>query len=156
MEFNGTFFVVIISFIVFVYLMNKLLYKPVRSIVQKRREIIEGNYSDAEANNQRSQELTEEREEKLISAREDARVQYNETLNEFKSKKSEILEKANDETKNELNSAYDNLNNVSNDAKSKLKNSITDLANDIVERVLGYRSEVQGFNNDKIDEILYR
>lgn len=156
MEFNGTFFVVIISFIVFVCLMNKLLYEPVRSIVQKRREIIDGNYSDAETNNQRSQELTEEREEKLISAREDARVQYNETLNEFKSKKSEILEKANDETKNELNSAYDNLNNVSNDAKSKLKNSITDLANDIVERVLGYRSEVQGFNNDKIDEILYR
>ena len=156
MEFNGTFFVVIISFIVFVYLMNKLLYEPVRSIVQKRREIIDGNYSDAETNNQRSQELTEEREEKLISAREDARVQYNETLNEFKSKKSEILEKANDETKNELKSAYDNLNNVSNDAKSKLKNSITDLANDIVERVLGYRSEVQGFNNDKIDEILYR
>ena len=156
MEFNGTFLVVIISFIVFVYLMNKLMYEPVRSIVLKREELIEGNYSEAETNNQKSKELTDERDTKLVSAREDARVQYIETLNEFKEQKNDIIQQAQNETADELNSAYENLNNVSNDAKNRLKGSITDLANDIVEKVLGYRSEVQGFDNDKIDEILYR
>ena len=33
---------------------------------------------------------------------------------------------------------------------------MNDLANDIVEKVLGYRSEVQGFNDDAVNEILYR
>ena len=32
---------------------------------------------------------------------------------------------------------------------------MTDLANDIVEKVLGYRSEVQGFDNDTVNDILY-
>lgn len=156
MDFNGTFFAVIISFIVFVYLMNKLMYEPVRSIVLKRNELIEGNYNEAEKNNQKCKELTDEREKKLVSARHEARAQYIETLNEFKEQKNDIIQKAQNETNDELNSAYENLNNVSNDAKNRLKNSITDLANDIVEKVLGFRSEIHGFDNDKIDEILYR
>ena len=48
-----------------------------------------------------------------------------------------------------------NLNNVSNDAKESLKSKMTDLANDIVEKILGYRSDIQEFNNDKVNEILY-
>ena len=46
--------------------------------------------------------------------------------------------------------------NVSNEVKEGLKSSMTDLANDIVEKVIGYRSEVQGFDNQKVDEILYQ
>ena len=46
--------------------------------------------------------------------------------------------------------------NISNQAKDSLKYRMTDLANDIVEKVLGYRSEVQGFDNDKVDSILYQ
>ena len=32
---------------------------------------------------------------------------------------------------------------------------MTDLANDIVEKMLGYRSEVPYFDNEKVDRILY-
>ena len=45
---------------------------------------------------------------------------------------------------------------ISNEAKEGLKSKMTDLANDIAEKVLGYRSEVQGFDNDKVNDILYR
>ena len=58
-------------------------------------------------------------------------------------------------SKEELEKAYAVLDNVSNEAKEELKSKMTDLANDIVEKVLGYRSEVQGFDNEKINEILY-
>ena len=67
-----------------------------------------------------------------------------------------VKAKAQDETNSELSQAYENLNNVSNETKEGLKWRMTDLANDIVEKVLGYRSEVQGFNNDKINEILWK
>lgn len=33
---------------------------------------------------------------------------------------------------------------------------MTDLANDIVEKMIGYRSEVQGFDNDAVNRILYQ
>ena len=156
MEFNGTFFVVIISFLVFVYLMNKVLYEPVRKIVKERKVLIAGNYSVAEDNDTKTKNLSETREKRIDEARDDARVKYNETLNEFKSKRADAVNKATEDAKEELQTAYQNLENVSNDAKQNLKFQITSIAEDIAEKILGYRSEVSEFDNDEIDNILYR
>lgn len=156
MEFNGTFLASIISFIIFVFLMNKVLYAPMGKIVKERQNFIDSNLESAEANEKRADELSHERDNKLHDAKNDARSKYIDSVNEFKNEKSQLVAKAQDETNNELNQAYENLNNVSNETKEGLKWRMTDLANDIVEKVLGYRSEVQGFDNDKINEILWK
>ena len=156
MEFNGTFLASIVSFIVFVFLMNKVLYAPMGKIVKERQSFIESNLESAETNHKRADELSQEREDKLSGAKNDAREKYVESVNGFKNEKTQIVAKAQDETNSELAQAYENLNNVSNETKEGLKWRMTDLANDIVEKVLGYRSEVQGFDNDKINEILWK
>jgi F-type H+-transporting ATPase subunit b len=156
MEFNGTFFAAIISFLVFVFVMNKILYEPVRKIVNERNNFIEGNYNSASENNAKADELSQKREEEISGAKEDARIKYNDILTGFKDKRTDIVKDAQTKSHDELEQAYQNLNNVSNDAKENLKHRMTDLANDIVEKVLGYRSEVQSFDNDKVNEILYQ
>ena len=135
--------------------MNKILYAPIRNIATIRHEFIDDNYSSAEENDKKAEELSNEREEKLVEAKDDARKQYNEILGEYKSEKSEIIKSAQEEASKNLENEYNNLNSVSNETKETLKGRMTDLANDIVEKVLGYRSEIQGFDNDKINEILY-
>ena len=155
MDFNGTFFVSIISFLVFVFIMNKLLYKPIHKIIKERNDFINGNYDAANINNIKANELDENRNKKIIEAKEDARGKYNELLGEYKEKRTNIVKNVQNTTHEELEKAYSNLENVSNEAKENLKWKMTDLANDIVEKVLGYRSEVQGFDNDKINNILY-
>ena len=156
MEFNGTFLVSIISFIVFVFLMNKILYSPMEKIVSQRKNFIDDNINTANENNKKADELSLEREEKLDGAKNDARTRYNESVNGFKEQRTMLVKKTQDETNNELTLAYENLNNISNQTKEGLKGKMTDLANDIVEKVLGYRSEVQGFDNDTVNNILYR
>ena len=156
MEFNGTFFAAIISFLVFVFVMNKILYEPVRKIVNERNDFINGNYSKANENNSKAEELTKERDEKLAESNEKARGKYNEILADFKEQRADILKEAQDKSREELDEAYSNLKDVSNEAKEGLKWKMTDLANDIVEKVLGYRSEVQVFDNDKVNDILYQ
>ena len=156
MEFNGTFFAAIISFLVFVFVMNKMLYEPVRRIVNERNNFISGNYDSATENNSKADELSNQREEKISDAKDEARGKYNEILAGFKDKRTDIVKDAQNKSHEELEQAYDNLNNLSNEAKESLKWKMTDLANDIVEKVLGYRSEVQGFDNDKVNEILYQ
>ena len=155
MEFNGTFFASIISFLAFVFIMNKLLYEPVHKIVKERNDFIDGNYKDANENNAKADELSKERDEKIVGAKEDARGKYNEILAGFKEQRTDIVKNAQAKSHDDIEQASINLNNVSNEAKENLKWKMTDLANDIVEKVLGYRSEVKGFNNDKINEILY-
>jgi len=155
MEFNGTFFISIMSFLVFVFIMNKLLYEPVHKIIKERNDFINGNYGVANANYAKAEELDDNRNTKIIEAKEDGRVKYNKLLDDYKEQRADIVKNAQNETHNDLEKAYSNLDNISNEAKEKLKWKMTDLANDIVEKVLGYRSEVQSFNNDKINEILY-
>lgn len=155
MEFNATFFATIISFSVFVYLMNKILYEPICKIVTERENFIDGNYSDAEKNQNEAAELNSEREEKLDEAKEDARAKYNELLSDYKGERADIIQNAQNEASENLEQAYAELDNVSNETKESLKGSMKDLANDIVEKVIGYRSEVQDFDNDTINEILY-
>jgi len=155
MDFNGTFFAAIISFLVFVFVMNKLLYEPVRKIVNERNNFINGNYQSANENNAKADGLSKERDEKLAESKENAREKYNEILTGYKDQRTNIVKDAQNKSQNELENAYADLSNVSNQAKENLKWKMTDLANDIVEKVLGYRSEVQGFDNDKINEILY-
>ena len=155
MDFNGTFFASIISFLVFVFIMNKLLYEPIHSIVKKRNNIIDGNYECADKNNTRAEELEKDKNEKIVEAKENARVKYNEILAGFKEQKDDILKSAQEKSHTELEAAYADLSNVSNQAKESLKGKMTDLANDIVEKVLGFRSEVQDFDNEKVNDILY-
>ena len=155
MEFNGTFFAAIISFLVFVFVMNKLLYEPVHKIVKERNDFISGNYKIANENNTKADELVKERDEKIVASKEDARNKYNEILAGFKEQRTDIIKDAQAKSHEDIEEASVNLNNVSNDAKENLKWKMTDLANDIVEKVLGYRSEVQGFDNDRVNEILY-
>ena len=155
MEFNGTFFATIISFILFVFLMNKMLYVPVRKIVNERNNFIQGNYNSAEENNKKAEDLSQSRESKLVEAKDDAREKYNEVLGIYKEKRAEIVNAAQNTSNSEIEAAYANLNNISNETKEGLKSHMQELASDIVERVLGYRSEIQDFDNSKVDDILY-
>ena len=155
MEFNGTFLASIITFLVFVYLMNKVLYEPMSDIVAQRKNVIDENYQKADELNKKAETIEADVNEKLSAARDDARKKYGQVIDTYKEQRAGIISDAQKTSKEELEAAYSVLDNVSNDAKEGLKSKMTDLAGDIAEKVLGYRSDVQGFDNDKVNDILY-
>lgn len=136
--------------------MNKILYEPINNIVAQRREFVDENLRTADINHKKANEISAQKEEKLKGARNDARNKYSDAVVDFKNKKNDILKNAQCDADNELMQTYENLNNLSNEAKEGLKGRMTDLANDIVEKMIGYRSEVQGFDNDAVNRILYQ
>jgi len=156
MEFNGTFLASIVTFLVFVFLMNKILYAPILNIMEERKRFIDGNLEAVEKNNAKAVKISEEKDEMLVTAKNTARAKYTETLDGFKSQRTEIVSEAQSNAKAELEKSEIELNNVSNEAKAALKGKMTDLANDIVEKVLGYRSNVEHFDNEEVDRILYQ
>lgn len=155
MEFNGTFFATIISFIIFVILMNKILYVPVLNIMEQRKKFIDENYKSASEIDSQASELTEEKDTMLTNAKVKAKAEYNEIINNFKTKSAEIISEAQEIAKNNLKNSKYELDNLSNEVKSNLKGSMSEFANDIVEKVIGYRSSNTGFNEEIIDKILW-
>ena len=155
MEFNGTFLATIITFIVFILLMNKILYAPILNIMEERKRFIDGNYKSAEENNAKSNELINEKEAQLSEARDSAKDKYNETVDGYKNERAEIVADAHNEAQENLEQSRVELEQLSNDVKNGLKTSMTSLANDIVEKVIGYRSEVQGFDEEMVNKVLW-
>ena len=155
MEFNGTFLASIITFIVFVFVMNKVLYAPILGIMRERECVIKENYESAEENNLRADALEEEKDAKLNNAKDEARGKYIDALDEYKAQKSEVISDAQNSAREDAEKANAELNEVSNQVKEGLKSSMNDLANDIVEKVIGYRTDSNGFDDGKISEILY-
>lgn len=156
MEFNGTFLASILSFIIFVFAMNKLLYAPIAQIVKQREDLISENLQYADENNKKASELAQERNDKLDNAKNEARAKYLETVEGFKDEKGAILNNAKGEADKELAEAYSNLNNLSDEVKASLKSRMTELAGDISEKILGYRSEIKNFDNEAVDRIFYQ
>lgn len=135
--------------------MNKILYAPILSIMEERKTFIDSNYKSAEENDAKSQELSLEKEEKLLETRENARSEYNTTVEDYKSQRADIVANAQNSAKEEIERSGYELENVSNEVKLALKSSMTNLANDIVEKVIGYRSEVQGFDEEVVNKVLW-
>jgi len=156
MEFNATFLATIISFIIFVFLMNKILYAPILNIMQERKNYIDENYKTANENKEKTEVIISEIEERKNVAKNDARTKYDEILDNFKEQKNQLLSQAQQAMKEELEKNNAELTNTSNETKENLKGSMINLANDIVEKIIGYKSEIQGFDNEKIKEILYK
>ena len=136
MEFNGTFFATIITFLVFVFLMNKILYAPILNIMQERKSFVDGNYETAKKNDVRSEKLLLKREEKLQDAKEEAKEIYNEMVDEYKAQKTQIVAEAQDLARNELEDSAIELENLSNEVKVGLRNSMTDLANNFFNNII--------------------
>ena len=155
MEFNATFIVTIITFVLFVILMNKILYTPILEIMERRKSFIENNYKEAEDNKSKANELKEEKDSMLLNAKDTARDKYNQAIDGYKAQKEDIVSEANISAKEELEQSKIELEQVSNEIKNALKGSMTDLANDIVEKVIGYRSEIQDFDSDVVNKVLW-
>ncbi len=155
MEFNGTFLVTIISFLVFVFLMNKILYEPINKIVAQRQSFVDDNLRSADENRKKADEISTQKDEKIKAAGSEAKNLYSKAVDGFKTQKDDIVNSARIEAGEELSREYDNLKNLSNEAKNALKGRMNELANDISEKILGYRSEVEGFDDEAVNRILY-
>lgn len=124
MEFNATFIVSVISFIIFTLLMNEILYKPVSKIVEEREHLINDNYESAKESKEQAGAIYADRDEKL-----------SQTAAENKKLTAETLAKANADAKNKTTDAKQNSIAQINEAKSDIQNRSEALNNEIKGRI---------------------
>lgn len=131
MEFNATFLVSAISFIIFTLIMNKLLYQPISDIILKRQAYIDANTKAAENNFESAASINEEKERKLQSSRLDAKKQVMAEVENSKlikkehemQKKSELAASI-EQHKNELSKECEQLAGEINGKVDELSASI--------------------------------
>lgn len=137
LQFNATFLVAMFSFILFIIIMDKILYKPISKIVNERDEFINKNYAEAQETNQKSENIHKEHEEKLIKSKSDSRKLISDRVDAAHKEAKQKTEAAILKSREEINQAKDNLHAKELETQELLQSDITNLAESITAKLLG-------------------
>lgn len=154
MEFNATFIVAFISFIIFTFIMNIILYKPINDIVSKRKNYIDTNYDKAKDNSEKTKTILEDRKNQLAKARLGAKEDVDKKIGLIKTQREEITLKAQKEAKELVEQNRLQSINSSNEAKETLKVEIKNLAQMISDRFLNPEEKIADMDNNLVDKIM--
>ena len=103
MEFNATFLVSAISFLVFTYIMNLIFYKPLEKIINERQSIIDGSFAEAEASKQAAGSIRLEREQKLSETLKQSKKIISDKVNEAKNNSKSLTGEAKNFSQEQIN-----------------------------------------------------
>lgn len=137
MEFNATFIVSAISFIVFVFIMNAIFYKPLNNVVQERQKFIDDTNEEAKQHKEKSEAILKDKAKKVEQTKHDAKKIILEKSDEVKTKKASMTTEAQQKAFAQVESAKSELQKSSDEAQGVLSEESKKLADEIAAKILG-------------------
>lgn len=152
MEFDATFIVALVSFILFVFIMNRIFYSPVLKIMQERQNYVEQNYNIAKTTNLETKKHTEYKHSELEKSRAEARTLIAENSQKLKTERSKKIAEYKESLYSNISKERDSLRNSALDAKEILKDNVVDIAKEISQKILGNSVSTETINKNQIKE----
>lgn len=154
MEFNATFLVSVISFIIFTIIMNKIFYKPLENVMDERQKFIDDAKSDALNSNNRADAILKEKEDRLNKSVSDSKKLVADKINAANENSKTLTDNAKQKSQDEISSAKSNLQNEALQTSEELKSKVKDLAEVISSKVLGIETHIENSDNELVNRIL--
>jgi F-type H+-transporting ATPase subunit b len=136
-QINITLIIQIMNFLVFMLLLNALLYKPVVAKIREREARIRKDREKAAELDQQVQEQEKRHQEQLATARQQGAVEKNALTAEAKKKEAAILDKARVEAARIVEDMKASIRVEAEQVRKALDTEMTDLAKSISEKILG-------------------
>ncbi len=134
---NITLVIQIINFLVFMLLLNALLYKPVAAKIRERETRIRNDRDKAADLDRQVQEQEKRHQEELALARQQGALEKNTLTAEAKKKEADILEKARLEAARIVEDMKASIRVEAEQVRKALAAEMTPLAQSISEKILG-------------------
>lgn len=120
LEFDGTFIFATLSFIVFVLIMNVILYRPVTKIIAERQKFYDKNKNTVLESKKKAEEILNASSKEILNAKLEASNILQNTQDKIKIKKDTALKEKQSEIKEKLS-----LNEAKMaDEKAKVKDEL--------------------------------
>lgn len=137
MEFNATFLVSIISFLCFVFIMNKIFYRPIENIMTERQKYIDGIYSDAKNMDNEADFIIKDREEKLQQSAHNAREVIKAKTDSAVVNANKITSDAREKSLFEIETQKNKLHMEADKLENEIEAEVETISDAIVKKVLG-------------------
>lgn len=135
LEFNATFIIAMLSFVVFIIIMNMIFYKPIFKVIEERQKFIDENYNSAKNSKDEAQSLLDNKDLKLTEALKTSRKIIFDKAEVARKKSKEILDEARQVANAEITTAKQELKNEQ--ATMDLDTNINEIAHCISKKLLG-------------------
>ncbi len=145
-----------INLLILYLFLKKLLFTPVKNMIDSRQKEIDDMYSDAENSKTAAEEMKAEYEEKLETANEESEEILKKAVRRAQLREEEILKEANDKAQRVLDRAEEQIELEKKQAINDVKNQVSDLAIDIASAVIERdvdKSEHEAMIDEFIDNI---
>ena len=155
MEFNATFIVSTISFIIFTLIMNKILYIPIKDIIEKREKYFAENKEEVKKNENEIENLIEQKDSKIREANKEAKDLILTETDRLKDQKNQDIKKAKQDIANRVNISKEQLEEEKNTLHQEISNDVDELSDRIVSKILEIeRNKEEGIDYKKNDEVI--
>jgi len=125
-----------INFLILVWLLWRVLYRPVKAIIEKRKEVADRAFAEAEAARQEAAEEKQKFEEAQAQLAQDRRDMVKTTHDEIEAERGEILDKARQDAERTVEAARATVAQERKTALKELREEIVGLATDLAAKVL--------------------
>ena len=142
-----------INLLILYLFLKKLLFKPLKNMIDSRQSEIDGMYSDAEASRESADALRAEYEEKMSHANEESEAILKNAVRRARLKEEEILREAETEASRTLERAEEAIALEKRRAINEVKNEVSTLAIGIASAVIE-RDVSEDEHRELIDEFI--
>lgn len=137
MEFNATFLVSAVSFIIFTLIMNKLLYRPISDIIAKRQAYLDENSVAAKRNIDKAESMNADKEQKISAAQGEVKKMISDEVANSKEQKAQKEKEKKAELADKIVAQKQVLANEKANAENTLSESLDELSDSIISKLTG-------------------
>lgn len=154
MEINATLLVSAISFLVFIFIMNKILYKPVLDIMEKRQNYIDSNKNEAQEHHKNAESLLREKDEKVSQAQRKSRDIVAAKTDALKEEKNKVLNDTRDSAVSYFEEQKQSLAEQKQQTVTNMKFDVADLANRLTTKLMGVGVAFSPLQDNEVEEVM--
>ena len=137
-------------------IMKKFLFKPVQAMMKTRREQVDKIYSDADESRESANQMKQEYEQKMASARQEADSLIKSATQTAQRKSDQIVAEANSQASHVKQKAEEEIaqqkKQMLQDVRSEISELAVDIASKVVERKINQK-DYDGFVDDFIQNV---
>ena len=137
LEINFTLILFAVSFLVFIYLLNMTLYKPVGEVIEHRKRLIDGEYARAKELTNKANESLENYKNKIKTARHEAHSIIQESVQKAQKLKEEKISWLLVTLNKEKEESFKKIEEEKKIVMQKLEKEIKMLTDLITNKILG-------------------
>ncbi len=154
MEINATILISAISFLVFIFIMNKILYQPVLDIMEKRKNYIEANKTEAQNHKQKAEGLIADKNAKIADAQKKSRDIVAAKTDALKEEKTKILNDARTGAATYFSEEKQSLVQQKEQTAANMKFDVADIANRLTTKLMGEGIAFEPLNEHEVEEVM--